>query len=343
MFSRPLAFLLLALATITAAAGGAYVASRHNVTDQPAAAAAPAAPAASKATTAAPQPVAETEAPVSSAKPEDPKPEPATAPAAKSNPASAASPRRAEPATAKRTATSPAQTKSAQHTSAPASHPGSANGSVPVTQADPQPATAQPAAPAPEPVRPVEPQPEPRREPQFEQVILPAASVIGLQLDTPLSSERARVEDRVDAHVTRDVMAGGRVAIPTGTRVIGSVVTVERGGKVKEPARLAIRFHTLIFADGSEVQLHTEPIDRRSESPAGSSTKKIGGAAVAGTILGAIIGGGKGAATGGAIGAGAGTAAVMAGDRSTVTIPTGALLNARLSAPATITVERRDQ
>jgi hypothetical protein len=195
----------------------------------------------------------------------------------------------------------------------------------------------------PEPARPVEPQPEPRHERQFEEVILPAASVIGLQLDTPLSSERSRVEDRVDAHVTRDVMAGGRVAIPIGSRVLGSVVTVERGGKVKQPARLAIRFHTLILADGSEVQLHTEPIDRTSESPANSSAKKIGGAAVAGTVLGAIIGGGKGAAAGGAIGAAGGTAAVMAGDRSAVTIPTGALLNARLSSPATITVERREQ
>jgi hypothetical protein len=190
-------------------------------------------------------------------------------------------------------------------------------------------------------VRPIDPPPPPK--PQFEDLTLPVAAVIGLQLDTPLSSDRAHVEDRVDAHVTRDVMASGHVAIPSGSKVVGSVIAVEQGGKVSQPAHLAIRFHTLILGDGSRVALRTEPIDRRSESPANSSTKKIGGAAVAGTILGAIIGGGKGAAAGAGIGAGAGTAAVMAGDRAAVTMPAGQLLNARLSSPATITVEKREQ
>jgi hypothetical protein len=208
----------------------------------------------------------------------------------------------------------------------------------------PDPTTAPIAAPPPpEPAKPVEPVPEPKHERQFEDLVLPTAAVIGLQLDTPLSSDRAKVEDRVDAHVTRDVMASGRVAIPSGSKVVGSVVAVEQGGKVSQPARLAIRFHTLILADGSEVALRTETIDRRSEGNANSSTKKIGGAAVAGTILGAIIGGGKGAAAGGALGAGAGTAAVMGGDRSTVSMPAGQLVNARLSSPATITIEKRDQ
>src|SRR5262249_28521183 len=139
MFSRPLAFLLLALATITAAAGGAYVATRHNVADPPATVA-PAAPAAAQATSAAAQPVAATEAPVTSGKPEDPKPETTTAVSPKPTAAPSVAPRRAEPAAPKKTATPPAQTKSAQHTSAPASHPGSANSGSPVTQPDPQPA-----------------------------------------------------------------------------------------------------------------------------------------------------------------------------------------------------------
>ena len=35
-----------------------------------------------------------------------------------------------------------------------------------------------------------------------------ADSVIGLQTETPISSEHARVEDRVEARVTRDVKVG---------------------------------------------------------------------------------------------------------------------------------------
>jgi type IV secretory pathway VirB10-like protein len=178
------------------------------------------------------------------------------------------------------------------------------------------------------------------REPQFDEVVLPASSVIGLQVESPLSSERTRLEDRVDARVTRDVTADGRVAIPAGSRVIGSVTLVERGGKLKERARLGVRFHTLVLADGRQVPLRTEAILREGESPTNESARKIGGAAIGGAILGAIMGGGKGAVMGGTAGAAGGTAAVMNGDRNAATLPAGTVVTVRLSAPATIEVER---
>ena len=167
------------------------------------------------------------------------------------------------------------------------------------------------------------------------------SSVIGLQVETPLSSERSRIEDRVDARVTRDVTAAGRIAIPAGSRVIGAVSLVERGGKMKGTARLGVRFHTLVLADGREVPLRTEAVYREGDSAGNESARKIGGAAIGGAILGAIMGGGKGAAIGGAAGAGAGSAAVMAGDRNAATLPAGTVVNVRLSAPATIEVEKR--
>ena len=178
--------------------------------------------------------------------------------------------------------------------------------------------------------------------PQFEEVVLPTSSVMGLEVDTALSSEHARIEDRVDARVTRDVMAAGRVAIPAGSRVIGAVTLVERGGKVKQTARLGVRFHTLVLADGREIPLRTEPIYREGESPTGESARKIGGAAIGGAILGAIIGGGKGAVIGGATGAAGGSAVVMAGDRNAATFAPGTVVTVRLSAPATIDVEKRE-
>jgi hypothetical protein len=181
------------------------------------------------------------------------------------------------------------------------------------------------------------------REPQFDEILLPASSILGLQVETPLSSERTRLEDRVDARVTRDVTAGGRVAIAAGSRVIGSVTMVERGGKMKERARLGVRFHTLVLADGQEVPLRTETIIREGDSPSNESARKIGGAAVGGAILGAIMGGGKGAMLGGAVGAAGGSAAVMAGDRNAATLPAGTVVSVRLAAPATIDVERLPQ
>jgi hypothetical protein len=179
-------------------------------------------------------------------------------------------------------------------------------------------------------------------KPQIVEVVVPTSSVVGLQVETSISSETARVEDRVEARVTRDVMADGRVAVPAGTKVLGDVVTVDRGGKMKDKARLGVRFHTLVLADGSHVNFRSDSIEREGSSPGNESARKIGGAAIGGAILGAIIGGGKGAAIGGATGAGAGSAVVMAGDRNPATLPAGTVVNVRLNGPVTVDVEKEN-
>ena len=132
----------------------------------------------------------------------------------------------------------------------------------------------------------------------------------------------------------------GAVAIPAGSHAIGSVMVVERGGKLKERARLGIRFNTLVLADGTRLPITTDTIYRDGDAPGNSSAAKIGGGAVAGAILGAIIGGGKGAAVGATAGAGAGTTAVVAGDRSAATFPAGAEVTARMLSPVTVTLEK---
>ena len=165
------------------------------------------------------------------------------------------------------------------------------------------------------------PEPPPVPEKQFEELVVSANSVIGLQLDGSISSDRAAIEDRVEARVVRDVRVGNDVAIPAGARALGSVTLVERGGKFKERARLGIRFHTLVLADGTRLPITSEAIYRNGDAPGNASAAKIGGGAVAGAILGAIIGGAKGAAVGATAGAGGGTAAVMAGDAQGRDVP----------------------
>jgi hypothetical protein len=173
----------------------------------------------------------------------------------------------------------------------------------------------------------------------FEELVVSADSVMGLQIESALSSERARVEDRVEAQVVRDVRVSGQAAIPAGSKALGSVMLVERGGKFKERARLGIRFHTLVLADGTQVPISTETIYRDGEAPGNATAAKVGGAAVGGAILGAILGGAKGAVIGSTAGAGAGTAAVMAGDRSAATLPAGTPMTVRLLSPVTVTKE----
>jgi hypothetical protein len=164
--------------------------------------------------------------------------------------------------------------------------------------------------------------------------------VVGLQIERTISSEVAKVEDRVEARVTRDVRVGGRVAIPAGSIVQGSVMEVERGGKLKERAKLGIRFHTVVLADGTRLNIKTDSVVREGASPSNESAAKIGGAAVGGAILGAILGGGKGAVLGGTIGAAGGTAAQMAGNRNPAVLPAGTTVSVRVQQPVSVTVEK---
>jgi type IV secretory pathway VirB10-like protein len=192
--------------------------------------------------------------------------------------------------------------------------------------------TLAPSLPAPEPIAPP--------APQFEDLVVTADSVIGLEVESSLTSERARVEDEVTARVTRDVKVGERVAIPAGAQAIGEVTLVERGGRMRDKARLGVRFTSIVLADGTRIPLETETVIREGSSPANESTAKIGGGAIGGAIIGGILGGAKGAIIGGSAGAGAGTAAVMAGGRNAATLTSGSPLTVRLLKPATVTIEK---
>jgi hypothetical protein len=345
MFSNRLAFAALAVACIGAAAGGGYLASRQAATSTAASSFASTPLAESP----SPTPVRETEAVIddvplkASQAPSSPSapvkrsdPAPRTAQTSASSRPSAPGTRSSEPLpTLDRTWPS-----SAAGSAAPASQSGSGpTAGTPVPWPSPDPASQagrtedRPFAELP---RPVEP-------PQnaFEELVVPSESVIGLQAETPVTSDRARIEDRIEARVTRDVRVHDLVAIPAGTRALGSVTQVERGGRFKERARLGIRFHTLVLADGTRLPIQTETIYRYGEAPGNDSAAKIGGGATIGAIIGAIVGGGKGAAIGASAGAGAGTASVMSGDRSSATVHPGEPITVRITSPVTVTVEQK--
>lgn len=346
MLSNRLAFAALAIACIGAAAGGGYLATRQNTIPAPAAAQAqPSADVALAATPVAPAATTSSAAPAAPARAVQETEGVVTDPAARTAAAAAkaTASKRAEPPArvVARESRQPVTTSARQETlpALPSNYPGAAMPQPPA----PQPPADAAQAPRPddravqEPVR----APEPSR-PTFEELVVSADSVIGLQTESRVSTETARVEDRIEAHVTRDVRVGGRVAIPAGTKAIGSVMQVERGGKFKDKAKLGVRFHTLVLADGTRIPIATETIYREGDTSGMSSPSKIGGATVVGAILGAIAGGSKGAAIGAAAGAGAGTAAVAAGDRNAATLAAGTPLTVRISQPITITTENKN-
>lgn len=195
-------------------------------------------------------------------------------------------------------------------------------------------------APAPEPVSLPE-RPE-YIAPRFVETTVTEDTVVGIRLEATVSSDTAKVEDRVTARVTRDVIVDGRTAIPAGAQLEGIVTMVDRGGRFKERARLGIHFTRLVLSEGTSARIQTDVIVREGESPTGEATSKIGASAVVGAILGGVIGGKRGAAIGGSAGAAGGTAAVVAGGRNDAIIEEGAPLTVRLTESVTLLIERQD-
>jgi hypothetical protein len=176
----------------------------------------------------------------------------------------------------------------------------------------------------------------------MSEVTIASDSVIGIRLDSTLSSETARVEDKVTARVTRDVVVDGRTAISAGARLEGVVSAVEHAGRFRDRSRLGVRFQSIVLADGTRLPIQTETIFREGDSPTGPAAAKLGTSAAVGGILGAVIGGKKGAAIGSSVGAAGGTAAVMAGAAPNVILQAGTALTVRLTAPISIAIERQD-
>lgn len=360
MHARPVSSVLLVVGCLAAAGGGGYLAVRRNAAaDQPALTVVAPTAGAQRNPVTGPAPVNETEAIVSEdnvAVDTSHVATPARPPAIRTTRVEKdVEMRRVEPPAARAQSAVSSQIDISSRTTSvpglPGQEPTEAPAAAPAAVASPDSRVVSLPADSPaqlpvettpvrsDPVDTVPPAPEPPAR-TFEQFLVSADSVIGIQMDTAVSSERAVVEDRVEARVTRDVKVGGRTAIPAGSRMLGSITLVEKGGKVKERARLGIRFHTLVLADNTSLPVQTETVYREGDSPASESAAKVGGAAVGGAILGAIFGGTKGAVLGGSAGAAGGAAAVMSGERHAATLPAGSTLTVRLSEPVTVTVER---
>jgi hypothetical protein len=197
---------------------------------------------------------------------------------------------------------------------------------TPVTSGDPTIASgAEGAAPTTPPV------------PAYREVTLPAGTRLTVRLDSGVSSNNSRIEDRVDGALTAPVRVGQTVVVPAGSQVRGDVVAAEPSGKVKGRARVALRFRTLSVGESSYPIV--AQVSRMAPATKRQDAEKIAMPAVGGAIVGALIGGKEGAAIGAAAGGGAGTAVVLATPGKEVSIPRGSVLTLRLQEPVTVRVK----
>jgi type IV secretion system protein VirB10 len=169
----------------------------------------------------------------------------------------------------------------------------------------------------------------PRAAPPEKRIYtVPAGTKVLLQLRSAINTKSARVGDGVYLASTFPVVVGNRVMIPAGVYVQGVVDRVERAGRVKGKAQLDMHFTSIIFPNGTVVEIpgvvNSLPGARKQEvkddgegtieqdSDKGRNASKTAEIAIpTGGTIGSIGGLGSGhPIAGGIAGVGAGLAAV---------------------------------
>ena len=156
---------------------------------------------------------------------------------------------------------------------------------------------------------------------------VPAGTKVLLQLKSAVNTKSAKPGDGVYLVSTFPVVVGNRVMIPAGVFVQGMVDRVERAGRVKGRAELDMHFTSIIFPNGSVVEIpgvvNTLPGATKQEvkndgegtiQQQGDKTRNMGDVAKvsipAGTTIGSVGGLGAGhPVLGGLAGAAGGVAA----------------------------------
>src|SRR5439155_19787307 len=162
-----------------------------------------------------------------------------------------------------------------------------------------------------------------------EYIVEPGAR-IPLSLINSVSTKHSAEGDRVYLETTFPILVNGKIVIPPGSYVAGTVTQVKRPGRVKGRGELYLRFDSLTLPNGVTRDFRarvgsldgraSEELDRtegkiRSEGNKGGDARTIGEAAGAGASVGAIAGGASGGhyGMGAGIGAAAGATAGLVG------------------------------
>ena len=213
----------------------------------------------------------------------------------------------------------PTQAAPAQQAAAPATAPAGA----PATEA---PAAAPAAAPVAEQALPPPP-PEP--------IVIPAGRTVTVRIGESLSSKTAQDGQTFTGTLANGIAVHGKVIVPAGSGVTGTVSEAKSAGRFKGQAILAIRL-TSVNIKGVPHRVSTDEYVVTQKGKGKRSAVMIGGGAGGGALIGGLAGGGKGALIGGLIGAGAGTAGAAFTGNKELTIPAESAVSFKTTSSITI-------
>jgi hypothetical protein len=211
------------------------------------------------------------------------------------------------------------QAAPAQQAAAPATAPAGA----PATEA---PAAAPAAAPVAE-QAPPPPPPQP--------IVIPAGKTVTVRIGESLSSKTAQDGQTFTGTLANGIAVNGKVIVPAGSGVTGTVSEAKSAGRFKGQAILAIRL-TSVNIKGVPHRVSTDEYVVTQKGKGKRSAVMIGGGAGGGALIGGLAGGGKGALIGGLIGAGAGTAGAAFTGNKELSIPAESAVSFKTTSSITI-------
>ncbi len=169
------------------------------------------------------------------------------------------------------------------------------------------------------------------------EVTVPAGTQVAVRFLDTASSHASAVGQSIAAEVVNDVAAGGEVAIPAGSTVIGRVSAARRPG-IGGQALVAVDFVSVDLPSGDTAPFAAS-VSAVGKSEKGKDVATIVGGAAAGAILGhQVEGDDEGKVLGGLVGGGLGTAIAKGTKGKPVAIAAGTVVDLVLEGPVTVEV-----
>ena len=84
---------------------------------------------------------------------------------------------------------------------------------------------------------------------------LKSGTIIQAELLKPLDAKKSKVGDEVIATITKDVMANGKVIVPSGSKLVGRIMGVRVQNSEQATSRIGIAFNRAVLKSGKEIPL----------------------------------------------------------------------------------------
>ncbi len=167
-------------------------------------------------------------------------------------------------------------------------------------------------------------------------VIIPAGALLRVRVNRALSSNHTQAGTTFDGVMVNDVVADGKVAIPRGASVLGTVIGAKSSGVLKGRGELSIQL-TQVTLGGKTYPIQSDVWAHNGGDKTTETIDKTAGFGAGGALVGALAGGGEGAAIGAGLGAALGLGSSASSGRGQVFLPAEGMVAFHLAAPAEVT------